>query len=90
MQAESYWDVPTLDTPHQYTDRRENGRYLTRNFKMTDPDFTSIGKMRDPDFTSADKMRDADFASVDKTRDPDFTSTDKMRDPDFTSIDITI
>ena len=90
MQAESYWDVPTLDTPHQYTDRRENGRYLARNFKMTNTDFTSIGNMRDPDFTSTDKMRDVDFTSVENMKDPDFTSTDKMRDPDFTSIDITI
>ena len=42
-QADSYWNVPPLETPHERcTDRREKGGYLTRNFKMRDPDFTSI------------------------------------------------
>ena len=55
MQADSYWNVPPLDTPCQrYTDRRQNGRYPTRNFRMRDPDFTSIDKMRGLDFTSID------------------------------------
>ena len=49
MQTDSYQNVPPLDTPHQRcTDRRENGRYLTRNFKMRGPDFSSIGEMNNP------------------------------------------
>ena len=33
MQVGSYWNVPPLDTQHQRcTDRRENGRYFTRNY----------------------------------------------------------
>ena len=46
MQAESYWNVPHLNAPHQRcTDKREHERYLTRNFKMRDPDFTSTEQM---------------------------------------------
>ena len=49
MQADSYWNVPLLDAPHQRcTDRREHGKYLTRNFKMRDPEFTSINQMNNP------------------------------------------
>ena len=33
MQADSYGNVPLLDAPHQRcTEKREHGRYLTRNF----------------------------------------------------------
>ena len=64
MQADSYWDVSLLDTPHQRCiDRRENGRYLTRNFKMRDPDFISTDKMRDPDFSRIDN-HNMDFLSA--------------------------
>ena len=49
MQADSYWNVPLLDVPHQRcTDRREHGRCLTRNFKMRGPDFISIDQMNNP------------------------------------------
>ena len=49
MQANSYWNVPLLNVPHQRcTDRREHGRYLTRNFKMRHLDFTSIEQMNNP------------------------------------------
>ena len=56
MQADSYWDV-LLDIPCQKCpDRRENGRYLSRNFNIRDAELTSIGEMRDPDFASIDKV----------------------------------
>ena len=49
IQADSCWNAPLLDAPHQRcTDRREHGRYLTRNFKMGDPDFTIIDQMNNP------------------------------------------
>ena len=47
--ADGYWNVPLLDAPHQWcTDRKEHGRYLTRDFKIRDPDFTSIDQMNTP------------------------------------------
>ena len=49
MQPDSYWNVSLLDAPHQRcNDRREHGRYLTRNFKMRDPNFISIDHMNNP------------------------------------------
>ena len=49
MQTDSYWNVPLLDVPHEMcTDRTEYGRYLTKNFRMADPDFTSIDKINSP------------------------------------------
>ena len=46
MQANSYWNVPLLDAPHQSgTDRKEHRKYLTRVFQMRDPDITSIDQM---------------------------------------------
>ena len=59
MQADSYWNVPLLDAPHQRcTDRRGHGRYLTRNFKMRDPDFTSIDQMKNPNMDLNIAMKD--------------------------------
>ena len=58
MQADSYWYVPLLDPPHQrFTDRKEHDRYLKRNFKIRDPDFTSVDQMNNPnmDFNNAVK-----------------------------------
>ena len=58
MQADSYWIVPLLDPPHQrFTDRKEHDRYLKRDFKIRDPDFTSIDQMNNPnmDFNNAVK-----------------------------------
>ena len=49
MRAGSYWNVLPLDAQHQkYTNRRENGRYLTRSFKMRHSNFTSIDEMNGP------------------------------------------
>ena len=49
MQADSYWNVPLLDAPHQRcTDRSEHGMHHARNFKMGDPAFTSIDQMSNP------------------------------------------
>ena len=49
MQTDSYWNVPLLDASHQRcTDRREHEEYLTRDFKMRDPNFTSIDQMNNP------------------------------------------
>ena len=59
MQADSYWSVSLLDTPHQdCTDRRGNGKYLTRNFKMRDPDFTSKVQMNNPNMDLNTAMKD--------------------------------
>ena len=49
MLADTYWNVPMLDAPRQRcTDRREHGRYLTRNFWMIDPDFNRKNKTNNP------------------------------------------
>ena len=49
MQTDSYWNVPFIDVSHQMcTDRRGHGRYLTKNFKMRDPDFTGISQLNNP------------------------------------------
>ena len=49
MQADTYWNVRLLDAPRpRCTDRREHGRYLTRNFWMIDPDFNRKNKTNNP------------------------------------------
>ena len=55
-QADNYWNIPLLDAPHQTcTDRREHERYLTRNFKIRNPDFTRIDQMNNLDLNTARK-----------------------------------
>ena len=64
-QADSYWNVSLLDAPRQRcTDRREHQRHLTRNFKMRDPDFTSIDQMNNPNWQEANETQSYKLGDV--------------------------